>query len=138
MGIVNRSLDESQQQEVLHLNVTNQINTQEQVVAIVPCAMSIQEIRTSCLGISGAPTGLLRVSRFGGATFNVGLTFLIPSYGVSGAMAALSLPATGDTRLNLQKDDCVSVIFGGGTGSASNSACVELVVKNLQDIKTWY
>lgn len=140
MGIVNRTMDESEQQESLKVNASTVVNTNERQVAIIERACVIQKVRSTCTGISGAPTGLIRVFRGGGggATFNVGLTFLIPAMGVSGAMAGLSLPAAGSTQLNLQKDDLVSVIFGGGTGAAFDHGTVDIVVKNIQDIKTWY
>lgn len=138
MGIVNRTLDLSEQQESLKLNARTVINTLEVPVAVVERACVIQKLRTSCVGISGAPTGLLRVNRFGGASFTVGLTFLIPAMGTSGAMAGLSLPAAGSTTLNLQSGDVLTVLFGGGATAAADNIVVDVVVQNIQDIKTWY
>lgn len=138
MGIINRTLDASQQQESKSVNFKTVVNTNEFPLAIIERPCTIQQVQSTCFGISGAPTGMLRVSRDVGTTFNVGLTFLIPAVGVSGAMGGLSLPATGDTRLNLIAGDVVSVIFGGGTGAAADHISVDLVLKNLQDIQTWF
>ena len=138
MGIINRTNDVSEQQEAYKGGFQTVIDTNERLLAVVERAQTIQQIQSTCLGISGAPTGMIRVIRDVGTTFNVGLTFLIPAVGVSGAMGGLSLPATGDTRLNLIAGDVVSIIFGGGSAAAATNITVDLVVKNLQDIKTWY
>lgn len=138
MGIINRTLDASEQLESYKANYKTVINTNEFPLAVVERAQTIQAVQSSCLGISGAPTAMVRVVRDIGTTFNVGLTFLVPAVGVSGAMAGLSLPAAGDTRLNLIAGDVITVIFGGGTGAAADHISVDLVVKNIQDIKTWY
>ncbi len=138
MGIINRTLDASEQQESYKQTFRTVVNADEVVLATIERAQTIQSVQSTCLGISGAPTGMIRVVRDIGTTFNVGLTFLIPAVGVSGAMAGLSLPAAGDTRLNLINGDVVSVIFAGGTGAAATSVSIDLVVKNIQDIKSWY
>jgi hypothetical protein len=138
MGIVNRTLDESEQQESLKANVSTVVNGNARHVAIIERACTIEKVRATCSGISGSPTAQIRVTRFGSASFLVGMSFLVPAIGTSGAMAALSLPAAGSTSLNLQKDDLVEVIFGGGTGAAFDHGTVDIVVQNIQDIKTWY
>jgi hypothetical protein len=138
MGIINRTLDASEQkQSVTGQAVQTVVNTLETAIAVVPRACTIVDAQATCTGISGSPTGILRVTRFGGASFFVGSTFLIPAVGTSGVIG-ISLPAAGASQLNLQKDDVVSVLFGGGTGAAAVSAIVDLVVQNTQDIKTWY
>ncbi len=137
MGIVNRSLAESEQKESMTLKSGLATNTQELILGVAPRAMTITNVQTSCFGISGAPTGILRVTRFGGASYFVGSTFLVPAVGVSGVLG-VSLPATGSSLLNLVEGDMVTVLFGGGTGAAAASAIVDMVVQNVQDIKTWY
>ncbi len=138
MGIVNRTLDASEQKEAFSVTQEALINSDVMNVKIIERPCTIQQVRSTCLGISGAPTGQLRVNRFGSGTFVVGMSFLIPSYGVSGAMAALSLPAAGATTLNLLKDDLLYVTVGGGTGAAADAVTLEVVVQNIQDIKSWY
>jgi len=138
MGIINRTMDSSEQQEAFKINAKTVANTNEFPVFIAERAATIKNVSSTCFGISGAPTGMLRVSRAVGTTFNVGLTFLIPAVGVSQSLLAASLPAAGATSLNLQKGDVVSCIFGGGTGAAADHAVIDVVVQNLQDIKTWY
>lgn len=138
MGIVNRTQDSSEQQEAYKANHKTVVNGNEFPIAIIERPQTIMQVQSSAFGISGAPTGMLRVVRDVGTTFNVGLTFLVPAVGVSGAMGGLSLPASGDTRLNLVAGDVVSIIYGGGTGAAADHISVDLVVKNIQDIKSWY
>ena len=138
MGIINRTLDGSEQMEPLRATAEALINSDVINLGIIERPCTIEQVRSTCLGISGAPTGQLRGNRFGSGTFVVGMSFLIPSYGVSGAMAALSLPAAGATTLNLVKDDLLYLAVGGGTGAAADAVTVEVVVQNIQDIKTWY
>jgi hypothetical protein len=49
-----------------------------------------------------------------------------------------SLQAAGSSQLSLQKGDLLVATQGGGTGAASTSTIVEVVVQNIQDIRTWY
>jgi len=104
-------------------------------------ACTITDAKVSLLGISGAPTVFLRGLRFiagtGGSSFAIGSSFAVTAFGTSGYLS-YSLPASGSTLLSLQKGDVVVVNFGGGTGAACTTATVEVVVQNVQDIKTWY
>lgn len=138
MGIINRTMDASEQQEAFKLNAKTVINTNEFPVFLVERACTLNKVAATCAGISGAPTGAIRVNRLGSTSYIVGLTFLIPALGTSAYMQALSLPAAGSTQLNLLKGDVVTALFGGGTGAAADHVVVEVVVQNIQDIKTWY
>jgi hypothetical protein len=141
MGIINRTLDGSEQKEAIKITVLSPVNAQEVLLPPVERAMTITAAKASLLGISGAPTMFLRGLRFiagtGGSSFAIGTSQAITAYGTSGALA-YSLPASGSTLLNLQAGDCLALVFGGGTGAACTTATVELVVQNIQDIKTWY
>jgi anti-sigma factor RsiW len=141
MGIVNRTLDASEQKEAKVVNVFSPVNGTEVIVGPIERAMTISDVKATLLGISGAPTVHLRGLRFiagtGGSTFAIGSSFAVTAFGTSGYVS-YSLPASGSTLLNLQKGDAIAVIFGGGTGAACTTAAVEIVAQNVQDIKTWY
>ncbi len=141
MGIINRTMDASEQKEAKVVTVLSPVNTQEVIVGPLERACTITDVKTTLLGISGAPTVFLRGLRFiagtGGSSFAIGTSFAVTAFGTSGYMS-YSLPAAGSTLLALQKGDAIAVIFGGGTGAACTSAAVEIVVQNVQDIKTWY
>ena len=138
MGIINRTLDDSEQKEAFAAPVRTVINTLEVPIKIVERPCTLQQISIVGDGLSGSPTALLRVNRFGGASYVIGSTMLVPDVGLSGPILYPSLPAAGSTLLNLQKNDVVSVLFGGGTGAAADVATVDIVVENIQDIKTWF
>lgn len=138
MGIINRTLDDSEQKEAFVLPARTVINTLEVPVKIVERPCTLQQLSIVGVGLSGSPTALLRVNRFGGASFVVGSTMLVPAMGTSGPILYPSLPAAGSSLLNLQKNDVVTVLFGGGTGAAADSVNVDIVVENIQDIKTWF
>jgi hypothetical protein len=141
MGIINRTMDASEQKDQVQTVVMAPVNAQEIPLFVAPRACTISDVKASLLGISGAPNLLLRVQRFvpgtGGSTFNVGSTFTVAAFGTSGLQGA-SLPAAGSTTLNLVKGDVLSAIHGGGSGAASTATIIELVVQYAQDIKTWY
>lgn len=141
MGIINRTNDVSEQKESIKITAALPVNGSEYISAPLERAVTITDCKTSLLGISGAPTVFLRGLRFiagtGGSSFAIGSSFAVTAFGTSGYMS-YSLPATGSTLLNLQKGDCVVVVMGGGTGAAATSVTVDLVVQNIQDIKTWY
>lgn len=141
MGIINRTLDASEQKEAVQVTVLNPVNASEVILAPAERAQTITDVKVSLLGISGAPTVFLRGLRFiagtGGSSFAIGSSFAVTAFGTSGALS-YSLPASGSTLLNLQKGDCIALVFGGGTGAACTTATVEIVKQNIQDIKTWY
>lgn len=138
MGIINRTLDGSEQKEAFSVNHQTVVNASEKLVKIVERPCTLQQFAAVAGGISGAPTAILRVNRFGSTSYLVGLTMLVPALGVSGPMLAASLPAAGSTVLNLQKNDVISVLYGGGTGAAATDIAVDIVVQNVQDIQTWF
>jgi hypothetical protein len=139
MPNINRTDDVSQQQEIL--SITNNVLTVNGSTlycgVVVPRAMTIQSVQLTGFGVSGAPQALLGCLRFASSTsFVIGTTTLIPAYGVSGYLP-YSL-AGGTTALQLQKGDILALQQLGGTGAATLGVNVDIVVKNLQDIKTWY
>lgn len=141
MAIINRTMDASEQKEAKTVTVLNPVNGSEVIIGPIERACTISDVKVSLLGISGAPTVFLRGLRFiagtGGSSFAIGSSFAVTAFGTSGYLS-YSLPAVGSTLLNLQKGDVVVVNHGGGTGAACTTSTVEVVLQNIQDIKTWY
>ncbi len=148
MPNINRTDDVSQQQEILTIGGINPGSGGSALIAsgstlycsvVVPRAMQIQSANVTCFGISGAPQALLGAIRFGTSlgTFIIGTTTLIPSYGISGFMG-YSIGAAGSTTLNLSKGDILVMQQLGGSAAASVNTVMNIVVKNIQDIKSWY
>lgn len=141
MPNINRTDDASQQQEIL--SITNNVLTVNGSTlycgTVVPRAMSIQSIQLTGFGVSGAPQALLGCLRFANSTsFVIGTTTLIPAYGTSGYLPYSLAAALGATTLSLQKGDVLVLQQLGGVGAATLGVSVDIVVKNLQDIKSWY
>ena len=140
MPIINRSLDASEQKESLKLALSPAVNGQEVYVPIER-ACTITDAKVSLIGISGSPnvklTGLRFIAGTGGSSFAIGPTFAVTAFGTSGYLS-YSLPATGASQLQLQKGDVVVLTQAGGTGAAAVSTVLDLVVQNIQDVKTWY
>ena len=147
MGLINRDNDASEAQEIYTIGYLNTGAGGSALVAnastlycstVIPRAMQIQSAQVTCFGISGAPQALLGVLRFAAtASFVVGTTTLIPAYGTSAYMP-YSIGAAGATTLNLQKGDVLVMQQLGGTGAATTSTIMNIVCKNIQDIKSWY
>lgn len=148
MPNINRTDDVSQQQEILTIGSLNATSGGSALIAsgstlycgvVIPRAMQIQQAQVTCIGISGAPQALLGCLRFGttSASFVIGTTTLIPAYGTSGYMP-YSVGAAGSTTLNLAKGDLLVMQQLGGSGAATTNTLMTIVVKNLQDIKSWY
>lgn len=141
MGIANRTFDATEQQESIKVTLDNPVNAQDHVVAIIERPQTIQSAAVSLLGISGAPTVLLKALRFvagtGGSSFNIGSTVAPGAFGTSGYLS-FSLPASGSTLLNLQKGDLIVAVTGGGAAAAATTLVMDIIVKNSQDFKSWY
>lgn len=142
MGIINRTMDATEQKEAF-VAVTTALTVNQQDIFIKaierPCV--ITDCKVAMNGVSGAPNVMLKALRFvagtGGSTFLIGSTFVVTTYATSGYLS-YSLPATGSTLLNLQKGDILLAVHGGGTGAATTSTIIDVVVQNLQDFKSWW
>ena len=147
MGLINRDNDVTEQQEIYSISFLNTGGGGSALIAtgstlycgvVIPRAMQIQSAQVTCFGISGAPQALLGCLRFAAtASFVIGTTTLIPAYGTS-AYLPYSLGAAGSTTLNLQKGDILVMQQLGGSGAASTSTIMNIVCKNIQDLKSWY
>lgn len=146
MGIINRTLDSSEQQDIftiscagsgLSLSVVNGSTFFAGI--IVPRACVIQSAQATALGVSGSPQVLLGALRFGtsASSFVIGTTMAVPTFGTSGFMP-YSIGAAGSSQLNLQKGDLLNLQHLGGTGAATTNTIMTIVVKYVQDIKSWY
>lgn len=111
------------------------------IVGVIENQMLIRDCKVMMNGVSGTPSVMLGIYRFnagsGAMSFILGSSFAVTSYQTSGYMT-YSLPVVGSTLLNLQKGDIVMCVQGGGTGAASASTVIDLIVENVQDIVTWY
>ncbi len=137
MAITNRSLDSSQQNQLLQAEYGAVATGATLFVAKVPAASTLQKAELAITGLSGAPAYALRILRFivgtGVTSINpTNNTTVPPEYGTSGSLA-VSLLASGNTLLNLLAGDVLTV-----TSSVANTAVTNLsvavVIKETQDI----
>ncbi len=141
MAIINRTLDSSEQKEAWPFAANAVASGTDIVVKVVERACTITDCKVTSLGFSGAPVLQLKALRFvagtGGSSFLIGASFVLSAQGTSG-MQSYSLPATGSSQLLLQKGDVVIAWSQGGAATACTALAGEIVVQNMQDIKTWY
>lgn len=139
MGIINRSLDLSEQQEQHTLNQAPTVTAGVYTVANIRRPMKLNSAEAKCLGLSGAPTSQLAIQRYiaaaGVTNITVGAALTHVDIGSIGVQT-FSLPAVGSSLLQLQDGDSL-VVVAGGANSALNSLVVDVVLENLQDIKSW-
>ena len=139
MGIVNRTLDLSEQKKQMDVTINGTVTGKDYLVYRAPCPMVISDARTAGVGLSGTPTSTLKIQRFvtgaGLTTISVSGALTVTAIGTSGTLQ-YSLPAAGSSLLNLQAGDYL-VATSGGTNAALEQLYVNLVVYSLQDIRAW-
>lgn len=141
MGIINRTKDASEQKELIVDNIPNGTVTGTTVALYTaPRAQTITDARSYCLGLSGAPTSTLKLSRFvvgaGQTTISISGALTLSAFGTSGGQQ-YSMPAAGSSLLSLQAGDQI-VMVAGGSNAAVASLLTEIVVQNVADIKGWF
>lgn len=134
MGIVNRSKDVSEQQRDIYVDVQATSTGVTKQMYHVPHAMEIQSMKALAEGISGTPTALVKIQRFvvgeGETQISITPALTLQSVGTSGPQAFVISSAA------LQAGDQL-VVTHGGTNAAAADLGISLVVKALQDIKSW-
>lgn len=140
MGIVNRTLDSSQQKDTLQFSQAADIVTGITLQCIqVPSNSTLLAITVAASGLSGTPTYGFGIGRFivgSGYTFITGgaTTITARAFGTSGSVGA-TLATSGSTLLNLISGDVLTLV-SAGSNAAVKQLNVAFVVQNLQDIKT--
>lgn len=138
MAIVNRDLDVTQRRDTIQSNYPLVGTGVTVVAAVIPSSSTLQAVRVSAFGASGAPTYSLGIWRFipgTGVTTIVGgaTTLTFTANGTSGVQSMV-LATGGSSLLNLLANDMILLTTGGANTAATLSVAV--VVQNLQDIKT--
>lgn len=140
MGILNRTLDASQQKELIEATFLAAATGKDLIVHKAPCAQVITDAKSTCVGLSGAPTSTLKLQRFvvgaGLTTISISGALTHTAIGTSGSQT-YSLPAAGSSLLVLAAGDFL-VATTGGTNAGTEQSVVHLVVQNVPDIKPWF
>lgn len=142
MGLINRDKDVSEQRETTTMFCGPVANGLTLPLAIVPYSCELQAIRSAAIGLSGAPTAAFVIGReivgsgytniSGGAT-----TLTHVAVGTSGIQSWV-LAASGNSLVQLQAGDVLTVVSGGGAGAAVGQLNVTFVCKALTDIKNQF
>ncbi len=146
MAIVNRALDNSQQERELSAVYgafsTGASNATVDVpVGIVPYPATLVAARASATGVSGSPTVALYIQRFivgSGTTAYLGgfTTLALQAVGTSGAQSVV-IAAAGSTALGLLTGDVILGTFAG-QDSAATGLALTVVIDAIQDIRTHF
>lgn len=141
MAICNRDLDPSQQKEVVAANYGAVATSLVIPVGIIPYPATIVSARVAATGISGSPTGALKINRFivgSGSTVYLGgfTTLTVQAVGTSGVQSVV-IAAAGSTALQLQAGDEITYT-SAGSNAAVASLAVSVVIQATQDIKTFF
>lgn len=145
MAVVNRSLDGSQQKEVMKLVFGALATGVTAQIGIVPNPCTVTAAQIAAFGVSTTPSYELGVQRF---IVGAGLTYIILGKGSSNALAydfgvsgvvstGMKLEAAGSTLLNLLAND-VLCLTTGGSNAAAKSLALGVVLQPVQDIKQWF
>lgn len=139
MAIQNMSLSDEEKQQAVGTELKNTVTGVNYVVGRVQRACQVQSAKSYAAGLSGSPTGTLYVERFivgtGAATFALSGALTQAAFGTSG-IQSFSLFAAGASQNDLQAGDIIRLLTGGANTAATEMA-VQVVVKNMGDIKAW-
>ena len=142
MSIHNRNLGETEQRKALNFSLGNAAFSQGEtgVLAFVPFPCVLQAANIATMSLDGSPNLILTCSRFivgaGVTTFSIGSTFSLSAFGTSGVLTSgISLPAVGDSTLNLMANDVLGYQVGSGSTLGAFGVAGCFVVKPLQDVK---
>jgi hypothetical protein len=152
MGILNRTLDTTEQRKVFEANYSAVATGVTLNLGIVPFAGTIEEAQIAAWGLSGAPTYAFAINRFITGTgfttiiFGVGTSNLTAEFGTSGAGAfgastfgssGVLMASYGSTLLNVLPNDLLTVTTGAAN-TASKFLSLGIVLKPIQDVKTHF
>ncbi len=142
MSIINRTKDVSEQKDVVICgnDYSGTATAGIYPVYVAPRAQLLTDAKNMALGLSGAPTMALFLNRFvigtGAASYAIGGALTVSAFGTSGYQT-YSLPATGNSVLALAAGDFITV-KAGGSSAALTSNVIELVIQNIQDVRSWF
>ena len=134
MGIVNRSMDSTEQQYLENANIRETVTGESDTLVHLPQPAEVQSAQLGAVSLSGSPTCQLQIKRF---VTGAGQT-LIPL----GAALALVVESTSGPQsytfssTSLQSGDRI-VATHAGTNAAAAQLNVAIVLKATQDIKSW-
>ena len=134
MAIVNRSKDASEQKQDHFINLEDTVTATSDQIYHAPHEMQIQSAKLSAEGLSGSPSCQLQIQRFvvgaGETQIPLGPALVLQSVGTSGPQS-FAFSATA-----LQAGDQV-VATHAVANTAADQLSIAMVVKALQDIKSW-
>lgn len=143
MAIVSRTNDQSQQRHVIPIAERLTVSGGETgVIGHIPFPCALEAIQLASFSVAGSLNLLLQVQRFipgsGVTVFNIGSTFVPPSFGTSGVIpSGVSLPASGSSLLQLMANDVLSYLSGGGGTAMIQGLAGSIVVRPVQDIRVY-
>lgn len=134
MGIVNRTLDASEQTFLAAETLVGTVTGRSEVAVHLPHPATAIRARISAVGLSGSPTAQLQIRRFvagaGQTLIPLGAALALQAVSTSGPQA-YTFSATA-----LQAGDAV-VVTHAGTNAACEQLHVALVMQATQDVKSW-
>jgi len=140
MPLVNRDKDTAEQRDLLSFTTGAVATGVTLNLFVAPYAAEVSIVESAAVGLSGAPTYQLSISRFvvGAGVTNLGTggfsLVTVTAFGTSGAQVVPQV-ASGNSLIQLAKGDVVTLV-SGGANSATANLTVTLALKCLQDIKS--
>jgi hypothetical protein len=134
MGIVNRTLDTSEQKRDHFVNIDVSTTATSDQIYHAPHGVDMVAAKLSAVTLSGAPTCQLQIKRFvtgaGETLIPLGAALTLVAVGTSGPQSY-----TFSSTTVLEGDLLVATHAGTNAGVAQLG--IALVVKSTQDIKSW-
>jgi len=143
MGIISRTNEPSGQRMALDVCLNgSQTNGETGVICHIPTACLLEAANFACYNTTSQAYMMLTLNRFivgtGATTYVLGSTFAPPVFGTSGVIpSGVSLPATGNSLLALMPNDVIGYQIGGGSTAAIYGIAGTVVIRPLQDIRSY-
>lgn len=142
MAVLQRTLDSSQKESFSFRSDVALTTGETGVLSYVPYPCVLKAANIASFSIEADPNLLLTVSRFivgaGITTWNLGSTFSLRDFGISGVLSSgISLPVSGSTLNILMQNDVIGYVVGGGATAGAFGVAGCFVVSPIQDVKVF-
>lgn len=139
MGIINRSLGESEQKIDWQCDVSPMVTSQTYVLAISPFGPAqLYGAQICATGLSGSPSVSLWIQRFvagaGVTSINIGGSLTLQAFGTSGIQSMTMINSVTNV---IQQGDLL-MLSTSGSNTAAVQTQVTLTIRSLQDIKSHF
>ena len=139
MGIINRTLGDSEQKLDWQCDVSPMVTSQTYALAICPYVNAVlYGAQFSAVGLSGSPSVSLWIQRFipavGVTSINIGGSLTLQAWGTSGIQSMTLI----SQYTNIINSGDLIMLSSSGSNTAAVQAMVTLTIREMNDTKSHF